>query len=192
LADQIFVVPPDWPQPPAGWLPPAGWQPDPTWPPAPAGWQFWRTPEPPAAEPKPSGVLFGRRKELEAELEALQIFVSGTRAENERLGRENTALRAETQRLGLAVDASNAELRRLLGMDPAVVRAQTAQMVHERDQLQAQTRTVLAELAAARHQLVAVQEMAILRSTASRPARPTSAPVTSTSSATSARSAPRW
>ena len=163
VADQIFVVPPDWPQPPAGWLPPAGWQPDPTWPPAPAGWQFWRTPEPPAAEPKPSGALFGRRKELEAELEALQIFVSGTRAENDKLGRENTALRAETQRLGLAVDASNAELRRLLGMDPAVVRAQTAQMVHERDQLQAQTRTVLAELAAARHQLVAVQEMAILQ-----------------------------
>jgi hypothetical protein len=36
-----FVVPPDWPQPPAGWTPPSGWRPDPTWPPAPYGWQWW-------------------------------------------------------------------------------------------------------------------------------------------------------
>lgn len=36
-----FVVPPDWPQPPAGWTPPPGWRPDPTWPSAPYGWQWW-------------------------------------------------------------------------------------------------------------------------------------------------------
>lgn len=36
-----FVVPPEWPQPPAGWIPPPGWRPDPTWPPAPEGWQWW-------------------------------------------------------------------------------------------------------------------------------------------------------
>ncbi|GAA0472468.1 hypothetical protein Aca07nite_75010 [Actinoplanes capillaceus] len=36
-----FVVPPDWPTPPAGWYPPDGWRPDPAWPPAPAGWQWW-------------------------------------------------------------------------------------------------------------------------------------------------------
>lgn len=36
-----FVVPPEWPQPPAGWTPPPGWRPDPAWPPAPYGWQWW-------------------------------------------------------------------------------------------------------------------------------------------------------
>jgi collagen type III alpha len=36
-----FVVPPEWPQPPAGWTPPPGWRPDPIWPPAPYGWQWW-------------------------------------------------------------------------------------------------------------------------------------------------------
>jgi hypothetical protein len=36
-----FVVPPEWPQPPAGWVPPAGWRPDPSWPVAPDGWQWW-------------------------------------------------------------------------------------------------------------------------------------------------------
>ncbi|MFK3979844.1 HIRAN domain-containing protein [Micromonospora sp. NPDC050397] len=37
-----FVVPPNWPAPPAGWVPPQGWRPDPTWPPAPHGWRFWK------------------------------------------------------------------------------------------------------------------------------------------------------
>jgi collagen type III alpha len=36
-----FVVPPEWPSPPASWIPPAGWRPDPSWPPAPADWQWW-------------------------------------------------------------------------------------------------------------------------------------------------------
>ncbi|GAA1851090.1 HIRAN domain-containing protein [Asanoa iriomotensis] len=36
-----FTVPPDWPQPPAGWVPPPGWRPDPSWPIAPDGWQWW-------------------------------------------------------------------------------------------------------------------------------------------------------
>ncbi|WP_143235358.1 HIRAN domain-containing protein [Paractinoplanes atraurantiacus] len=37
-----FVVPPEWPQPPAGWEPQTGWQTDPAWPAAPAGWQYWQ------------------------------------------------------------------------------------------------------------------------------------------------------
>ncbi|MEV4347240.1 HIRAN domain-containing protein [Actinoplanes sp. NPDC049596] len=37
-----FVVPPEWPQPPAGWEPQTGWQPDPKWPAAPADWQYWQ------------------------------------------------------------------------------------------------------------------------------------------------------
>ncbi|SIQ83569.1 HIRAN domain-containing protein [Micromonospora avicenniae] len=36
-----FVVPANWPQPPAGWAPPPGWRPDPSWPAAPEGWQWW-------------------------------------------------------------------------------------------------------------------------------------------------------
>ncbi|MFD0783443.1 HIRAN domain-containing protein [Micromonospora azadirachtae] len=36
-----FVVPPEWPPPPAGWVPHQGWRPDPSWPPVPDGWQFW-------------------------------------------------------------------------------------------------------------------------------------------------------
>lgn len=36
-----FHPPPDWPQPPAGWVPPPGWKPDPAWPDPPDGWQLW-------------------------------------------------------------------------------------------------------------------------------------------------------
>lgn len=36
-----FNPPPNWPQPPAGWIPPAGWKPDPSWPPPPDGWIVW-------------------------------------------------------------------------------------------------------------------------------------------------------
>ena len=36
-----FNPPPDWPQPPAGWVPPPGWKPDPAWPDPPDGWQLW-------------------------------------------------------------------------------------------------------------------------------------------------------
>lgn len=41
-----FQAPPNWPQPPAGWLPGDGWQPDPRWGPAPTGWRFWCDSEP--------------------------------------------------------------------------------------------------------------------------------------------------
>jgi len=169
---QVFVAPPDWPQPPEGWVPPDGWVPDPNWPPAPPGWQFWRTlpviaPTPPAAAAPPapakaSGRLFGdRRKDLEAELETLQTRLAATLDENTTLSQANAAFRAEIQRLTAAVDASNAELRRLLGIDPALVRAETVRMVQERDATQAQVRAVAAELAAVRQQLVAVQDTAI-------------------------------
>lgn len=36
-----FNPPPNWPQPPDGFVPAPGWQPDPSWPPAPPGWQLW-------------------------------------------------------------------------------------------------------------------------------------------------------
>lgn len=36
-----FNPPPEWPQPPEGWIPPAGWNPDPSWPDPPEGWQLW-------------------------------------------------------------------------------------------------------------------------------------------------------
>lgn len=48
-----FTTPPNWPDPPAGYLPEPGWSPDPSWGPAPAGFQFYRdgfgypTPPPP-------------------------------------------------------------------------------------------------------------------------------------------------
>lgn len=45
-----FNPPPNWPQPPLGWVPPPGWQPDPTWPTPPPGWQLWV--EVPAAGPQ--------------------------------------------------------------------------------------------------------------------------------------------
>ena len=155
-------------------MPPNGWVPDPSWPPAPPGWQFWRprsagVPVPlataaPRQPAKPSGGLFGgRRKELEAELEALQIFVAGTREENSKLSQANAALRAETQRLTTAVDVSNAELRRVLGVDPSLLRAETARMIQDRDTAQAQAHAVAAELADMRVQLVAVQETAMLQ-----------------------------
>ena len=36
-----YNAPPDWPQPPAGWVPPQDWRPNPSWPPPPPGWQLW-------------------------------------------------------------------------------------------------------------------------------------------------------
>lgn len=45
-----FVCPPNWPQPPAGWIPPEGWQPEPAWGPAPPGWQFWQPSAPPQVD----------------------------------------------------------------------------------------------------------------------------------------------
>jgi hypothetical protein len=164
LTDQVFVVPPDWPQPPIGWTPPAGWRPDPLWPPAPQGWQFWqpRPPAPPAPFTEPpartAGVFGGGRRRLEAELAALRADLARSRAENERLSRESTALRAEIDRLTTAVDASNAELRRVLGTDPAVVRADMIRLVRDRDTASAAVRAARRELAALRHQLVTAQE----------------------------------
>jgi hypothetical protein len=165
LTDQVFVVPPDWPQPPFGWTPPTGWKPDPLWPPAPPGWQFWqpRPPTPPGPfEPpaRPAGTLFGSsRRKLEAELESLQAALAKSRAENERLSRESTALRAEIDRLTTAVDASNSELRRVLGTDPAVVRSDMIRLVKDRDAASVAARAARRELAALRQQLVVAQQM---------------------------------
>ncbi|MGK7221651.1 hypothetical protein ACSNO4_02495 [Kocuria flava] len=54
-----FNTPPNWPQPPAGWVPHPGWSPDPDWGPAPEGWQFWVDDAPdrqdPMTEPLPTG-----------------------------------------------------------------------------------------------------------------------------------------
>ena len=49
-----FNTPPNWPQPPPGWVPDPHWRPDPAWPAAPPGWTFWipnEAPAPPAADP---------------------------------------------------------------------------------------------------------------------------------------------
>jgi hypothetical protein len=110
-----------------------------------------------------AGLFGGRRKDLGAELEALQIVVAGTRDENATLIQANAALRAETQRLNAAVDASGTELRRVLGIDPALVRAETTRLVQECDTAKAQAVTAAAEVASVRRQLVAVQETAILQ-----------------------------
>src|SRR5262245_55498085 len=112
-AGHVFVVPPGWPQPPDGWVPPAGWSPDPSWPAPPPGWQFWRSPE---TKPETKKAFGGKRKELEAEVEALQIFVAGAREENTRLTQRNAVLQKEMDRLAAAVEASNTELRRILGL----------------------------------------------------------------------------
>lgn len=83
-----FNPPPNWPQPPAGWMPPPGWKPDPSWPSPPDGWPLWLpddaaaapvaasrnaqepTPRPVAAAPQPStAALLSRIAELEARLE---------------------------------------------------------------------------------------------------------------------------
>lgn len=39
-----FTTPPNWPDPPAGFLPNRDWRPDPAWGPAPAGFQFYSDP----------------------------------------------------------------------------------------------------------------------------------------------------
>lgn len=106
----------------------------------------------------PRGSPGGSREELEAEVQALRILIAATRDENTTLSQANAALRAEVHRLTVAVDASNTELRRVLGVDPAVMRAETAWMIQERDTAQAEVRAVTAELAAAQQQLLAARE----------------------------------
>jgi hypothetical protein len=118
LTDEVFVTPPAWPRPPSGWVPPPAWRPDPKWPPPPPGWQFWQT-------VTPAGT---------------------TEPDTGKLRSENAALRREIRRLEQAVEASNAELRRVLGTDPAVVRAETERMLRDRDTAQIQLRTALAQL----------------------------------------------
>ena len=158
MTDHVFIAPPGWPQPPLGWTPPTGWEPDPLWPPAPAGWQFWR-PRPPVPRTVPDppertgSSLFGRRRELPSEVEALQ-------AENERLTRESVALRAEVKRLTGAVESSNAELRRVLGADPAKVRAEMVQLLRDRDAAAAEAQRARNAAAEARQRLVVVRETA--------------------------------
>jgi hypothetical protein len=36
-----YNPPPNWPEPPEGWVPPREWSPDPSWPPPPPGWKLW-------------------------------------------------------------------------------------------------------------------------------------------------------
>ncbi len=43
--------PPNWPDPPEGWVPPPGWQPGPDLPAPPPGWQLWLPDDGPAASP---------------------------------------------------------------------------------------------------------------------------------------------
>ncbi len=49
-----FNPPPNWPQPPAGWIPPLGWKPDPAWPPPPTGWMLWLPDEDASAVDQPT------------------------------------------------------------------------------------------------------------------------------------------
>src|SRR5664279_4234582 len=56
-----FNPPPNWPQPPAGWVYPVDWQPDPHWPAPPDGWPFWvdegTTPGAPQPQAGPQAML---------------------------------------------------------------------------------------------------------------------------------------
>jgi len=56
-----FNPPPNWPQPPAGWVYPVDWQPDPHWPAPPDGWPFWvdegTTPGAPQPQAGPQATL---------------------------------------------------------------------------------------------------------------------------------------
>jgi chromosome segregation ATPase len=72
-----------------------------------------------------------------------------------RLRRENAALRAEIRRLESAVEASNGELHRLLGADPALVRAETERMLRDWGAAETRLRSTLAQLEAAQRQLAA-------------------------------------
>lgn len=36
-----YNPPPNWPEPPKGWVPSPDWSPDPSWPPPPPGWKLW-------------------------------------------------------------------------------------------------------------------------------------------------------
>ncbi len=36
-----YNPPPNWPEPPEGWVPQPGWSPDSSWPPPPPGWRLW-------------------------------------------------------------------------------------------------------------------------------------------------------
>jgi hypothetical protein len=139
LTDEVFVVPPGWPQPPDGWEPPSDWRPDPDWPPAPPGWQFWQ--EPPV-DPRREAAVDPRR---EAAVDP--------RREAAKLRRENAVLRGEIRRLETAVEASNAELRRLLGADPMRIRAETERMLRDWDTAQIQLQTTLAQLTATQRRL---------------------------------------
>ncbi len=115
------------------------------------------------AERSGGGIFGRRRKELQGEVEGLEHALAGAAAQNGRLERDNAALRAECERLTGAGESANAELRRLLGLDPAQVRADADRMAADRAAAQRQLNDVLDELARARKQLVVVEESAMLQ-----------------------------
>jgi hypothetical protein len=103
--------------------------------------------------PERTGGLFGRRRGLASEVEALL-------SENERLTRESVALRAEVKRLTTAVEASNSELRRVLGADPAKVRAEMVKLLRDRDAAAAEAQQARNDAVEARQRLIVKRETA--------------------------------
>jgi len=51
-----YNPPPNWPNPPKGWVPHADWSPDPSWPPPPQGWRLWVAEDDPDAPPAKSAL----------------------------------------------------------------------------------------------------------------------------------------
>jgi hypothetical protein len=129
----------------------------------PAAEQAGRGDRPHQAERAGGGIFARRKKELQGEVDGLEHALAGAAARNGRLERDNAALRAECERLGGAVESANAELRRMLGLDPAQVRADADRMAADRADAQGQLNRVLDELAQARKQLVTVEESAMLQ-----------------------------
>lgn len=119
---------------PPGWpQPPPGWEPTPDWRPDP-GWP-----------PAPAGWQFWQSP-------------PDPHKEIGRLRRENAVLRTEIRRLESAVEASNAELRRVLGIDPGLLRAETERMLRDRDAARVQLQTTLAHLDAVQRQPAAAPD----------------------------------
>lgn len=171
-----FNPPPNWPQPPVGWMPPPGWQPDPSWPPPPMGWQLWvevadqpavvgygppaqawvhrpqSAPSPGATSGASTSGIFGRRKQAEADAEK-------ARSESAHLHRELAELQRQHAELGARTATLEAELNRVRGFDATQLaaeidgaRAELSRVRAEADQARA---AAVAEAAKHREELAA-------------------------------------
>jgi hypothetical protein len=144
-----FVTPPNWPQPPAGWVPPPDWQPPTAWGPPPPNWQFWVDDEEPTIYPDQS-----------ATADEPKIPRFGARKHAKKLATEAAGLRQQLDRLG-AMDVAELEQRRTQLQQQ--IAAQERELRDQEERHRAEIARLQRERDIIKAEIVQTQDVAILQ-----------------------------